>query len=434
MFADDLIIFSKASPHTLHLIQRALQNFHESAGLKANMDKSQIILGGCPPKLHEQCLQVMGLPESSFPVKYLGVPISTSRLTNTECSGLVEKIMKKMQYWATRNISFAGRAMLINSVVFGMFNYWASIFILPNEVLSRITKICRNFLWGGTPEYKKAPYISWHRTCLNKTQGGIGIKDFEAWNKAINAKLVWAIARKKDLLWVKWVHGRYLKKKEWWDYHPPADCSWYWKKLCFIKELFKEGVTNREAWDWQGQSQYRVQQGYKWLQGNPPKISWAKLVWSRANIPRHAFVLWIFLTERLPSKMRLNKFIQLDVSCPRCHNAQESDMHIIYDCPYAQEIWKEIQNWWSLPITSHQELVRHLTKYKDSRSKMQISCAIYAATVYNIWQARNLYIFQHQSIPVQATVKLIKEQVIQRILFLNRFRNKFDIYLDPLLT
>jgi len=39
---------------------------------------------------------------------------------------------------------------------------------------------------------------------------------------------------KKDVLWVKWVHGRYLKDKAWWNYHPPADCSWYWRKLCII--------------------------------------------------------------------------------------------------------------------------------------------------------------------------------------------------------
>ena len=67
---------------------------------------------------------------------------------------------------------------------------------------------------GGTPEYKKAPYVSWHNTCLKKSKGGIGIKDFEAWNKVLTAKLVWAIAMKKDLLWVKWVHGRYLKGKD----------------------------------------------------------------------------------------------------------------------------------------------------------------------------------------------------------------------------
>jgi len=97
MFADNLIIFSKAGPHSLQLILAALREFHDCAGLKANMDKSQIVLGGCP-LLHAQCLQIMSLPESSFLVKYLGVPISANRLTKIECTGLVEKIIAKVHY------------------------------------------------------------------------------------------------------------------------------------------------------------------------------------------------------------------------------------------------------------------------------------------------------------------------------------------------
>ena len=30
--------------------------------------------------------------------------------------------------------------------------------------------------------------------------------------QATIAKLVWAIADKKDVLWLKWIHGRYLKR------------------------------------------------------------------------------------------------------------------------------------------------------------------------------------------------------------------------------
>ena len=53
--------------------------------------------------------------------------------------------------------------------------------------------------------------ISWQKTCLTKKQGGLGIKDFEAWKKALIAKLVWAIAKKKYLLLLKWIHEKYLK-------------------------------------------------------------------------------------------------------------------------------------------------------------------------------------------------------------------------------
>jgi len=36
--------------------------------------------------------------------------------------------------------------------------------------------------------------------CLGKKSGGMGIKDLAAWNKALIAKLVWAVENKKDLL------------------------------------------------------------------------------------------------------------------------------------------------------------------------------------------------------------------------------------------
>jgi len=67
--------------------------------------------------------------------------------------------------------------------------------------------------------------VAWHSSCLEKKYGGLGLKDLAAWNAAIKAKLDWAVAKKKDLLWVKWVHGRYLRSKTWWEYTPKPDCS-----------------------------------------------------------------------------------------------------------------------------------------------------------------------------------------------------------------
>jgi len=96
-----------------------------------------------------------------------------------------------------------------------MFNYWASIFLLPNEVLESITKICRSYLWRGSANLRRIPYILWQHICLPKAQGGLVLKDFKLWNKATIAKLVWAISRKKDILWVRWVHRRYLKDSTW---------------------------------------------------------------------------------------------------------------------------------------------------------------------------------------------------------------------------
>ena len=40
----------------------------------------------------------------------------------------------------------------------------------------------------------------------------MGVRDIQRWNMAYITKLVWAITQKKDCLWVRWVHGRYLRE------------------------------------------------------------------------------------------------------------------------------------------------------------------------------------------------------------------------------
>jgi len=94
-------------------------------------------------------------------------------------------------------------------------------------VVDKITKICRNYLWGANLDTKKIPYISWQATCIPNKVGGLGIKNLTLWNQASIAKLVWDIAKKKDSLWVRLVHGRYLKNKNWWGCIPAQDNGWY---------------------------------------------------------------------------------------------------------------------------------------------------------------------------------------------------------------
>jgi len=162
MFADDVIIFRKAHLPTLQIIQSTLEKFYQVAGLRANPEKSQIICGGCNSQLQQQCLELTGYNEGCLPMRYLGVLITTSKLSKLECHILEDKITGKMKQWSTRNLSFASRAQLINTVVFAMYHFWAFIFILPQEVTNKVHQVYRNFLWGGLQTIK-GPLQS-HRT------------------------------------------------------------------------------------------------------------------------------------------------------------------------------------------------------------------------------------------------------------------------------
>lgn len=251
--------------------------------------------------------------------------------------------MGKVKLWSSRSISFAGRAQLLNSVIFGMFSYWAAIFILPQMVIDQINSICRNYLWGGVAEYAKVPYISWSTTCSPRKMGGIGLKNIAAWNRAYIAKLIWHIALKKDVLWVKWIHSRYLKSTSWWDYHAPADCSWYWRKVVHIKEMFKQGIHDQIGWKWTGGDNYTVQAGYHWLLGDQVHSSWTKVVWARPVTPRHAFITWIFMHQRLPVSSRLARFTGCDSTCVLCNDAEEDSNHLFFHCRQSQTFWQLVQ-------------------------------------------------------------------------------------------
>ena len=81
MFADDVMIFCKEKPETLLLVHSTLMTFYQCTGLKVNQTKSQMAFGGCSPLLQQKCLEVTGFQEGSLPLKYLGMPITASRLT-----------------------------------------------------------------------------------------------------------------------------------------------------------------------------------------------------------------------------------------------------------------------------------------------------------------------------------------------------------------
>ena len=98
---------------------------------------------GCNSQVEQHYLQIVGFAKGSVPFRYLGVPITTTILSTIECGALVEKTVSRVKIWSSRHFSYAGRIVLINTVLFGMYNYQASIFILPREVVDPVVKVCR---------------------------------------------------------------------------------------------------------------------------------------------------------------------------------------------------------------------------------------------------------------------------------------------------
>jgi hypothetical protein len=91
-FADDLLVFSVATVSSVTTIIGALAEFEHLSGLKANPSKSSIFLAGVAEDVKQNILDILHMPKGTLPVRYLGVPLITKRLTASNCDSVVNKI------------------------------------------------------------------------------------------------------------------------------------------------------------------------------------------------------------------------------------------------------------------------------------------------------------------------------------------------------
>ena len=140
------MVFSKADVHSVGTLCNALVEFSGFSGLVHNLDKSSVFFGNVSELLKAEILTILPLPIGVFPVRYLGLPLISSRLYKHNCKSLLDKVKKRLQNWKNKSLSFAGRLQLINSDVSSIQVYWFLAFILPKAVYAEIGKLMRGFL------------------------------------------------------------------------------------------------------------------------------------------------------------------------------------------------------------------------------------------------------------------------------------------------
>ncbi|KAJ8419906.1 LOW QUALITY PROTEIN: hypothetical protein Cgig2_028770 [Carnegiea gigantea] len=159
---------------------------------------------GLHPTLQQQCHDITSFQEGSLPMRYLGVLITTKQ---TGMQGTSRENIGKIRLWATKIISFIGIAQLLNFVIFGMYNYWATIFILPQEEISETVELVAlqssirlqlNKLVATKDLFIKGithrPTWQWSGSQIYTVQRGyhwlLGELEFKDWSRVVWAKTV----------------------------------------------------------------------------------------------------------------------------------------------------------------------------------------------------------------------------------------------------
>ncbi|GFZ16735.1 hypothetical protein Acr_26g0000050 [Actinidia rufa] len=116
-YADDLILLSIGDPTSVSLIMEKLNHLGDCSGLKISLSKSSLFLAGISSTDLEAIKGITGFNQGSFPFKYLGILVAASKLSIAQFSPLIDKILNYISAWV--------------------------------GVRTKITQLCRNFLWSG---------------------------------------------------------------------------------------------------------------------------------------------------------------------------------------------------------------------------------------------------------------------------------------------
>ncbi|GJZ56704.1 hypothetical protein Tco_0612198 [Tanacetum coccineum] len=385
-FVDDLFLFAHGDVHSAKVIMDSLEKFKRASGLTPSIPKSTAYFCNVLNQVKIAILRVIPFEEGRFPVKYLGVPLVSSRLIYRDCRELIEKVRGCINDWKNKSLSAAGRLQLIRSVLCSMHIYWASMFILPSRILLDVEQLMRGFLW-----------------CQGPMKRG-------------RAKDVPCRDRLMASAWFD----------TWWNVGPLS-------KIVTTRDIFRAGfdmsikvnelIVNARVMSWNGVLMqvwlclFLVSNVWNCIRPHSEGVPWHDVVWFANCVPRFLFLLWVVIYGRLKTQDMLQHWdvnASLMASCSLCEGQPDSYSHLFFECGFSSQVWNHMKGLAGLSNVrgEYKEIIDYLIPYAKRRScKSVIAKLVFSASVYYIWQERNARLFSNQKQNSAQLIEVIKSAV-----------------------
>ncbi|KAL0410924.1 UNVERIFIED_CONTAM: hypothetical protein Slati_3682100 [Sesamum latifolium] len=309
LFADDTLIFCQATDPAIRCIGRLLKEFEEASGLVVNLDKSLVAFSRNTP---DQLLSILGVRVVEQHEKYLGLPALVGRSKREIFQNLKDRIWKRLQSWKSRNLSQAGKVVLLKSVVQAMPIYVMSCFLLPVSICRELESRMADFLWHNK-DVRKIHWLSWDKLCASKDRGGLGLRKMAAFNKAMLAKSSYGLARGGTS-----VLGRVLRF---------GVIGGFLDLLLFSAYCLL--------------SQGELISGHAVSAGSTSYIpvNW-RFIWQIKVPPKVRMFVWRACRDSLPTSANLaRRGVQVAGVCPWCALENEDLLHTLGRCHFARLVW-----------------------------------------------------------------------------------------------
>lgn len=148
-FADDTMIFAKATKTIYAIIKNTIQEYCNMSGQLVNYHKSAYQYSKKIDRIKdEEFKSTLEMNYVTTLDKYLGCPIINNRVTNTTFQNVVERTSNNLSEWKANSLSKVGRVTLIKSTLASTPLYSMQSFMLSKANLEELDRTNRNFFWN----------------------------------------------------------------------------------------------------------------------------------------------------------------------------------------------------------------------------------------------------------------------------------------------
>lgn len=192
LYADNVIIFITPTVQEARAVKEILRVFGEASGLKTNLSKCSItpIFGG--DEVMEDIVNILGCQVQEFPIRYLGLPLSTKKPAKAQVHAIIEAVARKLPPSHGSLMARSSRLVWIKSVLRAVPIYSMMANTVPPWAIKEIDAICRKFLWVGKDESINGKCLVTWKTAYRPTElGGLGITDLRLAGYALQSRWLW---------------------------------------------------------------------------------------------------------------------------------------------------------------------------------------------------------------------------------------------------
>lgn len=339
-YADDLMVFCKATESSFTTLRDIFYIFRGNTGLRVSTGKSEVFFSS-PTNDKQRLLDILGFNQGTFPVRYLGLPLSPTVLKPRDCSRLIEVVETMIAAWKIKLLSIPGRIQLFQWGIMGNFNFWNLSARLPATILNQLDHIAYNYMWNGQT------IISKEQMTLPKDEGGLGVRDFRESQLAAIIKRTWRIWTSNDSIWARWMRVRYIKGRDL-NSIPKRDGrdSALWAEVLDhkgkISSVISIGTDYNCVWTGYG-STFSYHNAWASIRHHEEPDPLSKGIWS-LGVPKFSIALWRARWGKFTTDSQLAIWgITEDTDCYLCEDAMETSDHIFSHCSYIREIWRQIR-------------------------------------------------------------------------------------------